>query len=139
MSDPAYAMQQAIVTALKASSPLATAMGGTATIYDQVAADPVYPFIRVGEDQSLDDSNGCSDGWEFLATFHIFARQIEGLGARPLAKRIGAALVTAAKGVGAATGFVIADQNLESTRYYMEDDGITAHGVVVIRYLIDAA
>lgn len=139
MSDPAYAMQSAIVTALKASSPLATAMGGTATIYDQVVASPVYPFVRVGEDQSLDDSNGCSDGWEYLATLHIFARQIEGLGARPLAKRISAALVTAMKGVSAATGFVIAEQELESTRHFMEEDGVTAHSVVVIRYLIDQA
>lgn len=139
MSDPSYAMQQAIAAALKASSPLATAMGGTARIYDKVPEAPDYPFVRIGEDQSLDDANGCDDGWEFFTTVHIFAREIVGLGARPLAKRVGAALVTALKGVSSATGFVIIEVNLEQTRYFVEEDGVTAHGVVVVRYLIDPA
>jgi hypothetical protein len=138
-ADPAYAMQFAIVTALKASAGLATAMGGSARIFDPIPQNPTYPFVRVGEDQTLDDANGCDAAWEMFATLHVFARPIDGLGARMVAKRVGSAIVPALSGALSPAGFVVTEQEFESSRYFMEADGVTAHGVLVFRFLIDPA
>ncbi len=138
--DPSYAMQAAIASALNSSSALATAMGGTARIFDSVSQGAVYPYVRIGEDQTIGASHGCGDSYEFIATAHIFARQIESLGARPLAKRIGGAVVGALTSDDLEpSGFIVSDFELVSTRYYFEDDGLTAHGVVSVRYLVDPA
>lgn len=132
----------AITAALKASTAVKALCGDPARIYDTVPGNPTYPYIRVGDDQEIGDDNGCARAWECFATLHIFALPTPGLGARGVAKQVGAAVRAALvedMSPTALTGFVIDLAEHRDFRAYIEADGITAHGVLVVRYLIGEA
>lgn len=138
MKDPSAAISEAVyqklinaagVTALVGSSP--------ARIWDKVPADTGYPYIRVGDDQAVGDSNQCWDGWEFYVTIHIFSRQPQypRLEVKDIANAVGIAIGDNASLVAPA-GFIVTEVELQQSRSFMEDDGITAHGVMTFRYLV---
>lgn len=137
MKDPSYAMQGAVHAALVNSAAVKALVGDPARIFDKVESDPVYPFVRIGDDQALGRSNACADGWEFFATVHIFSRDVSA--PRPEVKLISNAIGLA---IGdddappAPVGFRIDVVELERSETYMEDDGLTAHGVMTFRYLV---
>lgn len=138
MKDPSAAMQTAIHAKLVGSSDLATAMGGAVRAYDKPPADPTYPYIRIGDDQPVGDSNGCADAWEFYATLHIFGRHATA--PRPEVKAISNAALAAICTFGslpAPAGFTVVDAELQQARTYFEADGVTVHGVITVRYLVN--
>jgi hypothetical protein len=145
VKDPGAAMQAAIHAKLVASAAIATAMGGTARAHDK-APDPnpanwPEPFIRVGDDQVLGDSNGCADGWEVMATIHTFSRDEirPRMVVKELMNHVAAAIGDDAS-PPAPAGFAVHTIELVQSRSYFEQDGITAHGVQTFRYLVaDAA
>jgi len=139
MKDPSAAMQTAIYSKLMAHAGLATAMGGTVRVYDKVPAGPAYPYIRIGDDQAVDGgrSNSCADGWDFTATLHIFSRDPNA--PRMEAKRISNQVLQAIGDLTAPpapTGFVVKELELNQTRAYFETDGLTAHGICSLTYLV---
>jgi hypothetical protein len=137
MKDPSAEMQRAIHAKLVGSSALATAMGGTARVFDKVEASPTYPYIRIGDDQAVDVSNGCFDAWDFFATLHIFSRHTQG--PRMEAKAISNAAVGALATFGALptpSGFKVSEAEVTQARTFFETDGVTAHGVVTIRFRV---
>lgn len=141
MKDPGAPMQTAIHAKLVASSAIATAMGGTARAYDKAPDPRPDPFIRIGDDQVLGDSNGCADGWEFMATIHTFSR--DATRPRMVLKEL-MNHVAAAIGDDSTpplpTGFAVHAIEMVQSRSFFEDDGVTAHGVQTFRYLVaDAA
>lgn len=141
MKDPGAAMQAAIHAKLVASAAIATAMGGTARAYDKQPDPRPDPFIRVGDDQVLGDSNSCADGWEVLATIHTFSA--DAIRPRMVVKEL---MNNVAAAIGdddsppTPTGFAVHAIELVQSRTYYEGDGLTAHGVQTFRYLVaDAA
>lgn len=137
MKDPSAAMQAAIHAKLVASSAIATAMGGTAKAYDKAPDPRPDPFIRVGDDQAVGDSNSCADGWEFYATVHTFSAdgQRPRMVAKELMNHVAIAVGNEAQ-LPAPTGFVVVEVELVQSRTFMEADGVTAHGVQTFRYLV---
>lgn len=142
MKDPSYAIQRAVFAALAASAGVKALLGDPARVHDKPPAqdDLEYPYARIGDDQVLGDSNGCGDGWEVYVTVHIYGRDPQA--PRPEVKAISNA-VTEALGDNdeliAPAGFKITEVTLVQARTFMEDDGLTAHGVVVMLYLVDEA
>lgn len=139
MRDPSHAMQAAYVPALKASTGVKALLGDPARVRDLVEAVPVYPYARIGDDEVLPQANGCFDQWEMFVTIHVFSRASA---PRPEAKLI----LDAIAGVMAdddapltLDGFTTSLSEYHSSRTFMEADGVTAHGVGVFRYLLDAA
>lgn len=126
----------------KLVTPMATASlaGGAVEIYDKKPDPLTYPSIRVGDDQAVGDSNACADGWEFFATLHIFSRHPTD--PRPEVKHI-ADIAAQALGNNASlpapTGFDVLEVELQQSRSFMEGDGVTAHGVLTLRYVVDEA
>jgi hypothetical protein len=141
MKDPSEEMQRAIHAKLIGNGPLGTAMGGTARVYDKVVGDPTYPFIRIGDDQAVGDSNGCADAWEIFVNVHIFSRHA--IGPRVECKALSNLVVAALMNDGALpapTGFQITEAELVQARTFPGPDGLTFQGVATIRYLVaDAA
>jgi len=139
MKDPSDAMQAAVYAKMIAAAAVTALVG--ARIYDKVPGEPGYPYCRIGEDQAVGDSNSCADGWEFFATVHSFSRHA--ISPRPEAKQVNNAVVGALaddSALPAPAGFAVTLSEMVQSRTFMEDDGVTAHGVVTIRYLIaDAA
>lgn len=141
MKDPSAAMQAAIHARLVASGAIATAMGGTARAYDKAPdRDPANwpePFVRIGDDQVVGDSNGCADGWEFFATIHTYSRDTRR--PRMVVKELMNHIADAVGNEGNlpdAAGFVVHTVDLEQSRTFFEADGLTVHGVQTFRYLI---
>jgi Protein of unknown function (DUF3168) len=107
--------------------------------YDKAPPSPVYPYIRIGDDQAVDGgrSNQCSAGWDFTVTLHIFSRDAQA--PRMDAKRISNQALQAIGNFAsppAPAGFVVKELELNQARVYFEDDGITAHGVATVTYLL---
>lgn len=131
MADPAENLQKGVFAALTASEALADAMGGVARVYDKVVPDPTYPFIRIGDDDISDDSDGCSDGWEARVKVHIFSRDVRGprMQVKRIAAAVAGALVTEPPSLTVATFTVYDCRFVNSTTWFEDNDGVTAHGV----------
>jgi hypothetical protein len=139
MNDPSAALQTAHVAALKASAALKALIGDPVRVRDKVEDTIAYPYMRVGDDQVIGDSNGCADAWEVFSTFHIFANDPR---ARMTVKEIGGAVLGAVCDPDAPitpAGFRATLSELRDFRTFFEADGVTAHGVLTVRHLIDAA
>lgn len=141
MIDPSGPMQIAVHGKMMGSSPLNTAMGGTPRVYDKVIPNPQYPYIRNGDDQAVDDSNGCADAWDFYTRLNIFSRSAAD--PRMEVKRISSALLQALMNpddLPAPVGLKITEARLVQSRTWFEgNDGLTAHGLVEILYKVVAA
>lgn len=139
ISGPAVVLQHAIYRALHNSIDVSNAFGGGPRIYDEVPSSPVFPYVVIGDDQVLDDSH-CETAFEVHSTIHVFSRK-PGAGITE-AKTIGDALIaTLGDGEIDVDGFISRTSDIESaltnTSYFYEPDRLTAHGVLVFRFLLD--
>lgn len=136
MSVPSAPLQEAVEAHLRASSPLLAAMGlANVRIYDVAPTDAPYPHIVFGDDQLVDASAECAEGYDAFLTFHIWTRS-EPPSLLP-AKRIAAALVNALL-----LGLEIGDYSLvdilhEDTRTFADLNEVIAHSIVTIRVLLE--
>lgn len=138
VKDPSYAIQAAVYTALAASTGVKALLGDPVRVFDKVEANPTYPYARIGDDQVVGDSNSCHDGWEVYVTVHVFGR--DATAPRPQVKQIGNAIALAIgdnNALIAPAGFLVTEVELEQSRTYMEEDGLTAHAVLVFKFLVD--
>ena len=138
MADPSLALQGAINTRLRAQVP---AVGNR--VLDHVKSDVAFPYIELGEFQTVDDGAQCHDGVEVYATIHVWSRPKDGVTApgqveaKTIAGTVRGALHEAELNLGAAWQFLeIAHQD---TRYLKDPDGLTSHAVLTFRALVAAA
>jgi hypothetical protein len=139
VKEPSAAISEAVYQKLINAAGVTAFVGSSpARIWDKIPDAPTYPYIRVGDDQAVGDSNSCWDGWEFFATIHIFSRhpQYPRLEAKDIASQVGIALGNNASLIAPA-GFHVSEVELEQSRVYFEADGVTAHGVMTFRFGID--
>lgn len=142
MSDPALALQNAVEAALRASTPLKTAMGlATVRLYPLAPPDNApFPYLVIGEDQIVDDSTECVDSSEAYTTVHCWARITDDVsGSRAQAKAMAGAVRMALNVELALTGFDVVEHSFQDTRHQTDPDRRTAHAVVTHRFLIDPA
>lgn len=140
----ADALQRAVVATLKADARVLVALGGP-RIYDRppnshVVAGrhidgPPFPYVTIGDDDIIDDSNTCERAYEAYVTVHVWSREV----GRREAKRIGDAVARALNSELTLSGFVCIHHEFRSARYFPDPDGLTTHGVLTARYLIDPA
>lgn len=123
-------LQKAIVDALKAAPAVA---GGN--VYDRVPTSNPYPRVTVGDEQTIDNGNTCSDGWEIYADVHVWSEAV----GRVEAKQIMAAAVPRLLAINTVPGFTILAAELDAHRIFTEPNGLTTHGIITIRYVIDPA
>lgn len=123
-------LQKALVDALKAAPALA---GGN--IYDSVPASNLYPRVTLGDEQTIDHGNSCSDGWEVYADVHVWSQAV----GKVEAKQIMAQAVPRLLALSSLPGFTILACELDGHRIFTQPDGLTTHGVITIRYVIDPA
>jgi hypothetical protein len=89
-------LQGAIKTALAASTDLASAMGGTLRLYQDVPEDVTFPYITLGEGQLVPDLAECIDGSEVFPVLHVWSRSHGGFEeAKKIAANIFVALTAA--------------------------------------------
>jgi hypothetical protein len=124
-------VQKAIFSALDGAS---VASG---RIYDQVPTSPIFPYITIGDEQVIDDSNTCQDGWEVFPDVHCWSRPESG--SKVEVKELAASVVAAVTAITSITGFSLVSITHETTRVFRDPDGLTEHAVCSFRALIDPA
>jgi hypothetical protein len=112
----------AMATALKASTDLATAMGGSVRLFRGVIEErAALPYVLIGEDQVIGDDEECGPASEVFATVNAWSKpnppgasQIRLMGAA-----IRAALTTALS----VTGHEVVDWEFQDANYSTDPDG----------------
>lgn len=134
MTYPAAPLQKGIFDALSASGSLATAMGGSVRAYDRVPDNPTFPYLTIGTAQILDDGNTCNGNfYEAFVDIHVWSRvvgQVE-------AKRISEFVRSVLSAAFTVTGWEIKAAQFQGAQHLDDPDGVTAHGVLSFRYLIE--
>jgi hypothetical protein len=127
-------LQGAIYTALHE----AQVCGGR--IYDGVPEKPAFPYITIGDSQVIDDGGGdpqCTGGWEIFEDIHIWSRHPE-RSKREL-KQISAQVASVLLDVATVEDFRVVVRQVQAFRAFRDPDGITEHGVLTMRFLLDPA
>lgn len=124
-------VQKAIFAALDG----ATLAG--ANVFDQVSESNPFPRITIGDEQVIDDSNTCQDGWEVFSDIHCWSRP--DAGSKVEVKTLAGEVVTAVCAIAAIEGFSLVSIEHQTTRVFRDPDGLTEHAVVSFRALIDPA
>lgn len=133
---PGDTLQKALFEALTTSQDVAAAMGGTARAYDRVPVAPEFPYLSFADAQILDDGNSCDDDmFEAFVDIHVWSRAV----GQVEAKRIADAVRTALKDGFAMPGWVMSSVTVQGIRHFMDPDGLTAHGIVTLRFLLQTA
>lgn len=128
------AIQRAIVAALKGAPAVMSALGG-ARVFDRVPPDPQFPYVTVGDDQIIDDSDDCQEGFEVYSTIHAWSRAPS----KQEVKGIAAAVRDALNAPLAITDHNLIHHEFQSARVLTENDGLTVHIVLTFRYLVSPA
>ena len=127
MSDPSLAVQGAINTTLRNAG---ICQG---RVYDRVPAKPTFPYVTIGEGDTVGDDNGCFDASEVNLSVHVWSRTV----GFPEAKTIAGQIRGLLKTDFALPGFNVSVAEYVTTRYMRDPDGLTNHAVVEFRYLVD--
>lgn len=124
--------QKAIYAALTAAPAVADG-----NVFDQVPDGDPFPRITIGDEQVIDDSTTCQDGWDVSTDVHCWSRP--DTGSKLEVKQIAAAVVARVTAISAIAGFSLVSLTHETTRVFRDPDGLTEHAVVTFRALIDPA
>jgi hypothetical protein len=124
-------MQGAIYSALTNDAPVTALVGGR--VHDAVPAKPVFPYVRIGEDQCIDASDACLGGFEIIVKVHVFSRAV----GRVETKTILAACRDALNVALTLAGHTVKVSEFLTTRVLDDPDGLTRHGVLELRYVIE--
>ena len=134
MSHPGNLLQKAIYDALMAHAPLATAMGGTARVYDRVPQGPTFPYVTIGDEQLLDDSTTCDpDAFEVYFDIHVWTDAV-GL---PQGKVIAGAVRDAILAGLTLSGWTCPTPSYQTERHFRDADGMRGHGVLTFRAFLN--
>jgi hypothetical protein len=125
-------VQRAIYGALTIAPALADG-----NVFDQVPESEPFPHITIGDEQVLDNSTTCQDGWEVHTDVHCWSRPVDG--SKGEVKVLAASVVTRVTAIASITGFSLVSLTHETTRVFRDPDGLTEHAVVTFRALIDPA
>ena len=125
------AAQKAIWSALTA----ANVCGGR--IYDMPPREAVFPYASIGDEQVIDDSDSCQDGWEVFSDIHVWSRPVSG--SKVEVKTEAAAAIAAVLGISSLAGFSLVAVFHETTRFLRDPDGLTEHGIITIKMTVSPA
>lgn len=136
MTDTSLAIQAAIIAAIKNDSGVEALVGER--VYDRVPTNASFPYVSYGEDQVLQDDADAGDclieGFEAFVTLHAWSRGVGQVECKRLGGAIHDALHNAELTITDHALLVFEHRN---TRYVRDPDGLTTHGVITFRSLLD--
>lgn len=131
MSDPAYALQAAIVPRLKNNSGVAALVGDR--VYDEIPANKEAPYINIAGGLMNGDDIECADITEVYFQIHAWAQPPS---AGPTVKKIAGAIRDAMKAPITLNGFIVEVQEYQQTQWLDDPDGKTKHAMLEWRFII---
>jgi hypothetical protein len=129
MANAAWALQQAIFSALTGDAGLVALLGG-ARVYDDVPTRAAFPYVTFAQSQERDWSTGSEDGGEHSLTLHVWSRG----GGRRETQAIMAHVRALLHDVPLSlAGFRLVNLRHEFSDARRDPDGETLHGIVRFR------
>jgi len=125
MASAELELQGALVTRLKADAPLAALISGR--VYDQPPSPVTFPYVTIGEAQTLRDDATCVSGGRVYLTLHAWSTAV----GFPEVRRVADAVVESLHlaPISLATNHLISLSHRQ-TRVFRDSDGITSHAVI---------
>lgn len=130
MSIAGFPLQTAIYNALNVSAITSTLSCG---VYDEVIEGNSYPFITLGEENSLDYSTKDLDGTDVTINLHIWSRYKGSKETKEIMDKIHDLLHNSNLSV---SGFNLINLRFEFSDILRDPDGVTRHGVMRFRAII---
>jgi hypothetical protein len=129
MAEAGWVLQQAVFAALDGDASL-DALIGAGRVFDHVPENQDFPYVTVGEATAVDASTMGKDGQQHTITLHAWSR---GRGRKEVKQILGAIHDLLHKSTLAITGHVHAGTIFEFSETFVENDGLTYHGVARYR------
>jgi hypothetical protein len=104
--------------------------------YDHVPQDSTFPYIVIGDDTSIPWDTDDSLGSETTCTIHIWSRHRGRKEVKEITKALYEALHRADIPI---IGGALVESQAEFAESFMDTDGLTRHGVVRFRLIVDSA
>ena len=123
-------LQQALYARIKSAMGPRSATG----VYDHVPQDAQMPYVVVGDDIATPDDTDDSCDSQHGITIHTWSAHRGQRETKEIQQAIYAALHRESLLVGSA---VVVDCHLESQETFLDEDGLTRHGVQRFRVLLD--
>ena len=118
-------LQRTIAVRLRADATLVVIIG--ARVYDQPPANPVFPYVTLGEDQTLPDRGYEYEGSDVTLTIHTWSRA-QGF---PQSKIMLDAIRASLSGAPLVlTGHRLVNLEFEESRVLRDTDPTITHGVI---------
>jgi hypothetical protein len=135
MADPAAAFHAAEDAALRASPELAALFsGGVVRVYSVVPQNAPLPFIRIGDDQIIEDSDECVSASEIFAAVHVWSKPDPP--SVQLARQIAGVVRDVVPGV-VVPGFDVVLAHFLDARHLTDPDG-SSHAVLTFHFALTA-
>jgi hypothetical protein len=137
MADPAAAFHAAQDAALRGSAELAALWApDVARIYSVVPQNAPLPFIRIGDDQVLEETTECVSASDLYATVHVWSKP------DPPDVQLGRQIAGVIRDILTNQGMLIAGFDLViatyvDTRHTTDPDG-SSHAVLTFQYGLTA-
>ena len=119
-------LQKAIVAALKRAS----IAGGR--VYDSIPAGATFPYVEVAEEQTIDDGDQCADMFDVFTDIHVWSRAV----GKVEAKQIGEAVRSAITAPLTVEDYSVILHEFDNARIMTDPDGLTSHGILTFRFLL---
>jgi hypothetical protein len=127
MSDPSAPLQKAVVARLKAAG-----TGAGTRIYDMVPPGALFPYISIGEAQSIGRYADCYDASESFLDIHIWSREPNFGEAKTILAQVRLSLHDAPLVLDGHTLELIEFRDARTLR---DPDGLTSHVAATFRAL----
>tara|TARA_R110002012_G_scaffold272906_1_gene458661 strand:+ start:149 stop:550 length:402 start_codon:yes stop_codon:yes gene_type:complete len=130
MSDHSLELQKSIFNALDGDSTLQSLV---TDVYDFVPESTAFPYVKVGEETSLDNGTKTLQGNEHTLVIHTFSRYRGSKEVKEIMSRIYALLHESSLSV---TGASLVNLRFEFSDVIKENDGFTSHGLQRFRAVV---
>ena len=130
MSDHSWELQKSIFNALDGDSTLQSLV---TDVYDFVPESTAFPYVKVGEETSIDNGTKTLQGNEHTLVIHTFSRYRGSKEVKEIMSRIYALLHESSLSVSGAS---LVNLRFEFSDVIKENDGFTSHGLQRFRAVV---
>ena len=130
MSDHSLELQKSIFNVLDGDSTLQNLV---TDVYDFVPENTVFPYVKVGEETSIDNGTKTLQGNEHTLVIHTFSRYRGSKEVKEIMSRIYALLHESSLSVSGAS---LVNLRFEFSDVIKENDGFTSHGLQRFRAVV---
>ena len=130
MSDHSLELQKTIFNALDGDSTLQSLV---TDVYDFVPESTAFPYVKIGEETSIDNGTKTLQGNEHTLVIHTFSRYRGSKEVKEIMSRIYALLHESSLSVSGAS---LVNLRFEFSDVIKENDGFTSHGLQRFRAVV---